>query len=135
MLSPSRSQRYQSNVLVEAKNKADKWWTKLNVEDTFRTYLSRQEIYDRLHQIFQQARSTSRGPREVRILGLQMFYMKIQRRFFSRTDRTDHRLTDQQRAAITGTIQISSIGQKYYHSQYQRLQNANGGTIDLIGGN
>ena len=61
--------------------------------------------------------------------------MKIQRRFFTGTDRTDHRLTDEQRAAITGPIQISSIGQKYYHSQYQRLQNANGGTIDLIGGN
>ena len=132
MLSPGRKRKYHSNVLVEAENKANKWWTNFNVEDTFKTYSKRPEIFDRLHHIFQQARSASRGPRETRILGLQIFYMKIQTRFFTRPDL---RLSDDHRAAITGPKKISSIGLTYYLSQYQKLQIANGGTVDLTGGN
>ena len=119
-------------ILIEANKKATRWWVKLNVEDTFKTYSKRPEIFERLNHIFQQARSTSRGPREARILGLQIFYMKIQSRFFTRSDL---RLSDDQRAAITGTKKISSIGLEYYLNQYQKLQNANGGIVNLTGGN
>ena len=66
MLSPCRKQKYRSDVLIEANKKANKWWIEFNVEDTFKTFSKRPEIYDRLKHIFQQARSGSRGAREDR---------------------------------------------------------------------
>ena len=125
MLSPKNTgQHINNNIYHDAQEYSNRWWIDLDMNLLFRTYGTQHtHLYSQLAQKFKDARGKGRKSRELKILALQIFFLRIQSRL---TVRPELWLPGDVRKSIVGIDLISDIGKDYAQEQLKKMKVANG---------